>query len=131
MTGLIKYPKRIKQLIDFTGVQNKKIHPSDIDAVLEFDSKYLLLFEFKFKGAKVPIGQRLMLERIIDSWEDSGKIGTVVYCEHTFPADQNIMAKECQVVGGYNKSQYKPYRCDFLHFIFKFGDKYDIKKIIA
>lgn len=47
--GLIKYPKRAKQIIDFEGIENGKIHPSDIDAVLEFDSKYLLLFELKKK----------------------------------------------------------------------------------
>ena len=37
--GLIKHPKRAKQLIDFEGVQSGNIYPSDIDAVLEFDSK--------------------------------------------------------------------------------------------
>ena len=52
--GLIKHPNRAKQIIDFKGVQNGKIHPSDIDAVLEFDSKYLLLFELKKVGVKVP-----------------------------------------------------------------------------
>ena len=71
--GLIKHPNRAKQIIDFTGVQNGKIHPSDIDAVLEFDSKYLLLFELKKVGVKVPLGQRMMLERIIDAWEDCGR----------------------------------------------------------
>jgi len=36
--GLIRNRKRVKQVIDFTGVQNGKMHPSDIDAVLEFDN---------------------------------------------------------------------------------------------
>ncbi len=35
-----------KQVIDFTGIQNGKIHPSDIDAVLE--NKY---------GIEMPFGQ--------------------------------------------------------------------------
>ena len=38
--SLIKNSKRIKQSMDFTGVQNRAIHPSDIDGVLEFDNKY-------------------------------------------------------------------------------------------
>ena len=92
--GLIKYPKRAKQVIDFEGIENGKIHPSDIDAVLEFDSKYLLLFELKKVGAKVPRGQRIMLERIIDAWEDTGKIGSVVYCEHDTDASETIYLKE-------------------------------------
>ena len=62
--GLIKHPNRAKQLIDFTGVQSGNIYPSDIDAVLEFDSKYLLLFELKKVKVQVPLGQRMMLERI-------------------------------------------------------------------
>mgnify|MGYP003309204385 CR=1 FL=1 len=42
---MIKHKNRIKQVIDFSGVGDSKIHPTDIDAVLEFDDKYLLLFE--------------------------------------------------------------------------------------
>ena len=34
---LIRRPNQIKQGIDFTGVQNGPIHPTDIDAVLELD----------------------------------------------------------------------------------------------
>ena len=131
MTDLINYPKRIKQLINYTGVQNKNIHPSDIDAVLEFDSKYLLLFELKKVGVQVPLGQRLMLERIIDAWEDSGKVGSIVYCEHNFPVEQQIMLKDCTVVGLYNKGESKAHKSGLNEFIFNFGIKYNIKKIIA
>ena len=44
---LIKNVNHIKQAIDFTGLQNDKIHPSDIDAVLEFDNEALILMELK------------------------------------------------------------------------------------
>ena len=47
--GLIRNRKRVKQVIDFTGVQNGKLHPSDIDAVLEFDNEVLILIEVKYK----------------------------------------------------------------------------------
>lgn len=129
--GLIKHQKRAKQIIDFTGVQNGKIHPSDIDAVLEFDSKYLLLFELKKVGAKVPRGQRIMLERIIDAWEDTGKIGSVVYCEHNTDASETIYLKDCEVICVYNKGESKTFRKDLREFLFMFGEKYNIKKIIA
>lgn len=131
MTDLINYPKRIKQSINYTGVQNKNIHPSDIDAVLEFDSKYLLLFELKYRGAKVPLGQRLMLERIIDAWEDSGKIGSVVYCEHDTKSHETIYLKDCLVIGLYNKGESKAHKSGLNEFIFNFGIKYNIEKIIA
>ena len=129
--GLIKHPNRAKQIIDFEGVQNGKIHPSDIDAVLEFDSKYLLLFELKKVGVKVPLGQRMMLERIIDAWEDCDKIGSVVYCEHDTMSHETIYLKDCKVVGLYNKGESKAYKSDLREFLFKYGEKYDIKKIIA
>ena len=58
---MIKHEKRIKQVLDFKGVGNTKIHPSDIDAVLEFDNKFLILFEVKLKGVTVPFGQRLLI----------------------------------------------------------------------
>ena len=44
---LIRRPNQIKQGIDFTGVQNGPIHPTDIDAVLEFDNEALILIEIK------------------------------------------------------------------------------------
>ena len=68
MSSLIKNRDRVKQVLDFTGVQNGNMHPSDIDAVLEFDGKYLILIEVKFKGSKIPTGQKLLLERIAESW---------------------------------------------------------------
>ena len=54
---MIKHEKRIKQILDFRGVGDSKIHPSDIDAVLEFDNQFLILFEVKLKGVDVPFGQ--------------------------------------------------------------------------
>ena len=44
-TTLIKNRNLVKQVLDFTGLQNKKIHPSDIDFVLEFDDEVLILGE--------------------------------------------------------------------------------------
>ena len=66
---MIKHKKRIKQVLDFRGVGNSKIHPSDIDAVLEFDNKYLIIFECKLKGVNVPYGQKLLFKRIADAWQ--------------------------------------------------------------
>ena len=53
--SLIRNSKQVKQVIDFTGVQNGKIHPSDIDAVLEFDNDALILIEVKRKYNKILI----------------------------------------------------------------------------
>ena len=44
MQSLIRNRKKVRQVIDFTGVQNGNMHPSDIDAVLEFDNEVLILY---------------------------------------------------------------------------------------
>ena len=41
--SLIRNSKLVRQTIDFTGVENGKIHPSDVDFVFEFDKKILIL----------------------------------------------------------------------------------------
>ena len=45
---LINNYKQIKQVVDFTGIQNGLIHPTDIDAVLEFDNDVLIIIELKY-----------------------------------------------------------------------------------
>ena len=57
---LIRNSNQVKQAIDFVGAEWKDIHPSDIDAVLEFDNEHLILFEVKRKGYSIPKGQRLL-----------------------------------------------------------------------
>lgn len=66
--SLIRNTNEVVKAIDFTGVQNKLIHPSDIDAVLEFDNRILILIEVKQMGAPIPTGQRILLERLCDNW---------------------------------------------------------------
>ena len=68
---LINNHKQIKQVVDFTGLQNGLIHPTDIDAVLEFDNDILIIIELKYKNAEIPTGQRLVLERICNSLQKS------------------------------------------------------------
>ena len=94
MNSLIRDRKKVKQVIDFTGVQNGKIHPSDIDAVMEFDNKVLILIEVKRKHVLIPMGQRILLERICDSWHIPEK-AIILKVEHEFDdAEQDIVLRE-------------------------------------
>lgn len=81
--GLIRNSNQVKQAIDFQGFENGLIHPSDIDAVLEFDNKVLILIEVKRKGIVIPVGQRLLLERICDAWHNNDRVGIILLVEHT------------------------------------------------
>ena len=86
--SLIRNRNLVKQVLDFTGLQNGKMHPSDIDAVLEYDNDALILMEVKRKGRKIPTGQRLLLERLNDSWHNQDK-AIVLKVVHQFD-DENM-----------------------------------------
>ena len=55
------------ELIDFKGLElDGGIYPTDIDGIIEYrDSEYIIL-EVKHSKAKVPWGQRLCLQRMVD-----------------------------------------------------------------
>ncbi len=94
---LINNPKRAKQVIAYDGIKSKKVHPTDIDALLEFDGKYLILIELKVKGNKVPKGQRLALERIAVKWVRDGGEAWIVYASHDTKDDEIIFLKDCDI----------------------------------
>ena len=94
--SLIRNSSQVKQAIDFSGIQNGKIHPSDIDAVLEFDNDILILIEVKRKGNKIPTGQRLLLERVCDNWKT--KKSVVLFVTHEFyDTTKDIPLNKCIV----------------------------------
>jgi len=98
--GLIRNENQVKQAIDFKGLDYGSIHPSDIDAVLEFDNKHLILFEVKRLGNNIPIGQRLLLKRVCDNWKGNS---IVLKAEHNCNDEETIFLDEC-VLTEYYKS---------------------------
>ena len=106
MSSLIRNSNQTKQGIDFTGIEYGKIHPTDIDAVLEFDNEALILMEVKKKGNKIPTGQRLVLERIANSWHTNKSV--VLYVTHSFKNDnKDIPLSECNVDRVYINKEWK------------------------
>ena len=89
LDSLIRNSAEVRRTIDFTMVQNGAMHPSDIDAVLEFDNQILILIEVKKRGIKIPIGQRLLLERICDSWRTHKSV--VLKVEYFDVYDINVL----------------------------------------
>jgi hypothetical protein len=90
--GLIRNKNQVTQAIDFIGSEWGAIHPSDIDAVLEFDNEFLLLFEIKKKGNTIPVGQEIMLKRICNNWK--GK-SIVLKGEHNYKEEETIILNKC------------------------------------
>lgn len=131
--SLIRNIDYLKQTISFDGIKSNKVSPTDIDALLEFDDKYLIIFELKYKGAKVPIGQKLALERIIKNWKLSSKgyrDGWVIYAQHETPKGDIIYLKDCKVVSIYSDKEAsfgKP--VDMIRFLNYLSEKHNIKKL--
>ena len=129
MNSLIRNSNQTKQGLDFTGVENGKIHPTDIDAVLEFDNKALILIEAKKKGSKIPLGQRLLLERLCDSWHTKKSI--VLYATHTYGDDtRDIPLSECVIDACYYKGVWRSIKSKALkETLNKIGKDWGIEKL--
>lgn len=127
--SLIRNSKLVRQTIDFTGVENGKIHPSDIDFVFEFDKKILILGEVKRRYNRIPRGQELLLTRIVDSW---GEAGLVLKVEHEHNnEDTDIPLKSCFVTRRYVNGQWKNFEFGeepLILFLNKIGVYYENKK---
>mgnify|MGYP003635906491 FL=1 len=127
---IIRNDKQIKQGIDFTGVQNGNIHPTDIDAVLEFNNEALILIEAKRVGNEISTGQRLVLERICDSWHTRKSIA--LFVTHTIEdTSELIRLDECKVYKYYHNHKWHSSvdNTDFKTILNNIGKSWDIEKL--
>lgn len=99
MTSRINNPYRMKQLIDFKGLEvDGYIYPTDIDGLIEYKDSEYILFEVKYGSAEVPLGQRLAIQRMVDDFTKVGKQAVAFVCEHTVrDANKPVVAAWCKV----------------------------------
>lgn len=126
--SLIRNTKQVRQSIDFTGVQNNKIHPTDVDFVLEFDNEILILGEVKRQGIEIPLGQKLVLQRIADKWGDKAIVLKVVHSHNN--DDTDIPLKDCFVESYYvNKKWFRLQNSySLVDFVNSLGEKWNNNK---
>lgn len=58
---------KLNQFVDYSGLTFGKLHPTDIDGVLEYRNKGFILFEVKTGDALMSQGQCIALTRITDA----------------------------------------------------------------
>lgn len=126
---LIRNSDQVKQAIDFSGVENGSIHPSDIDAALEFDNEALILIEIKREGYEIPTGQRLLLERICNSWHTEKSI--VLFIQHSFTDNKkDIPLSKCIVKKTFYNGKWFKVQPELLTSVLnKLGKSWGIKKL--
>jgi len=94
--GAITNYKRIKQVVDFTGLC-QGFTPTDIDGLIEFRDKAYVFIEIKTGNAPLPFGQKLAIERLVrDTGKEKKSIG-IVASHNIYNSRMNIIAAECIV----------------------------------
>tara|TARA_R100001198_G_scaffold60381_1_gene34988 strand:- start:275 stop:622 length:348 start_codon:yes stop_codon:yes gene_type:complete len=111
-------------------VQNGAMHPSDIDAVLEFDNQILILIEVKKQGIKIPLGQRLLLERICDSWRTHMSVVLKVEYFDVYDIVEDIPLEQCFVTRFYYNKKWHNFekKASLVWFVNHLGKKWGNEK---
>jgi hypothetical protein len=97
LNSLIIHEERAKQLINFGGILTPPLCLTDMDACFEFHDKGYLFVEVKYKGKKVPEGQRIFLERITKRLAISVKAVTIVVDHEIEDPKETINLCDCKV----------------------------------
>jgi len=129
LEDLIKYRKRFNQPIVFNGLQDGVISPTDIDFVFEVDNKFLLIGECKIEGKDLTVGQKLVLQRLVDNWTAAGKLAIAYYVTHNFHPDDDVVLSECDVHSVYTSGQWQRKNIKFRDSLMKLAKHWDIGKL--
>ena len=107
--GKIQNRDRAKQIIDFGGMRYGNITPTDIDGYIDYHDSAFVFLEMKLEGADMPYGQRLALERLVNSATASGHDACAMLCIHNKQnPDEDVKAADTQVRAIYWKGAWHP-----------------------
>jgi len=96
--GVIQDTKRAQQINNFHNLRFGNITPTDIDGLIEYHDKAWIVFEIKYKGAQLPFGQKLAIERMINAFTAAGKKAMALVVEHNVDDTNNsVDCAECFV----------------------------------
>ena len=107
--GKIHFRNRVLQLRDFSGIRYNNITPTDLDFAIEYHDKKIIIGELKYDDAKLPEGQRLLLERFVNDFTMAGKSSIAFVGKHyVSDCTQDIIVAEVIVDEVYYKGEWKP-----------------------
>lgn len=106
--GIIQDPKNFHQKVLYGGMKFGKCMPTDVDAMMEFDGKLLLVYELKYGDARIPFGQNLLLTRLVDAWQKDGTEAVLFLCRHMTPSGKDIQLSTSSVTSVYYKGRWIP-----------------------
>ena len=130
--GCIRHLDRYKQLISYEGmVRRRKITPTDIDGVIDYNGVCFLYIEGKFEDAPMDFGQQKAIEHMVNSHIKAGHPACAIVFRHHCNAETIIVAKDQYVSKIYYRYEWKDpnYSCTVLEFIEKWEQYWDTQKI--
>tara|TARA_R100000656_G_scaffold104247_2_gene76485 strand:- start:2276 stop:2677 length:402 start_codon:yes stop_codon:yes gene_type:complete len=125
----IKFEKRFKQPIIFDGLQDGLVSPTDIDFCFEVDNKFLLIGDCKKDDAPFPTGQRLVIERIVDSWRALKRISIGIISTHSTSPEQSVVLANTVVTKFYYEGKWYNNFVVFSDFVKEIAEKFNINKL--
>lgn len=132
---MIKHPNRISQIIDFSLGKNSTIPSTDIDAVLEFSNKYLILIEVKhISNPTLNCGQASVYERITDVWQKLNGDAFFLTVVHSTNSNEFVKLKNTFIYEVYHKEKYTrknefDRKNTLFNYLVKFSKHYNIKRL--
>lgn len=78
--GTIRNREYASRIRDFSGLLFGKITPTDIDGFIEFNDRVFIFIEAKYGEGKMPFGQRLALEHVVDALAETGRKSIALIC---------------------------------------------------
>lgn len=139
--GLIKNDTKVSRSLDFEGLKRAEgmsknsVYASDIDAIMEFNNKFLIIVEAKEEGLDLSLGQEIMLRNIAKSWTDSGHVqginkkALVIFVTHSPEGDGPVPIKECMVKSISIGGDFMERNGNLLEFLWDVAEKWDIDKL--
>jgi len=97
---MIKSEEYFKKGILFDGLEHGKMHPTDIDAMVELKGKAYYFVELKREGNDIRTGQKILFERLCDDLYKAGKEAYAILAHHDWLCEDyngDIRLKDCVI----------------------------------
>lgn len=122
MNALIKNPYRASQVLDFAGILDNGMAPTDIDGLIEYKNSAYIIIEVKYRDKKMTKGQQIAIERMVQDFFKSGKRAVAILAEHSVANTQeSVHVGGLRVRSIYYDAEQKwrmpKYRCNVTEFV--------------
>lgn len=97
MTSKIHNRARIRQIIDFDGLEWGKLRPTDIDLSIDWQGKTFVFVELKSAGTALTLGQRIHLEGLVKAIRAGGRLAWAVFAQHDTDVSEDVTAADAVV----------------------------------